>query len=262
MKKTLLITGLVPGYPNAQTSIEIAKTCARAGADILELSASFSEPIADGKTLQLAHSRVLKSGFSKNDAFKTYQKIKQQTSAPLFLIEYANIIYHNGIENYCKKLSAAGINYLAIPDVPIEESIAFAAAAQKNNIAYIFLIAPTTPITRMKKIIRAAQNAKQNKCEPANFLYLVSVTGVTGKRDMISPSTVSFIKRVRKFTAMPLIVGFGISNSVQVKTVINAGANGIVTCSPIVEMAHKIQNNNSALFANISRYIKQLLNFG
>src|SRR3989338_3639694 len=92
-----LITGLVPGYPTPPLSLKIAETLARAGADILELSASFSEPIADGPTLQLAHQRVLASNFSKNDAFTLYKQIKKLTHLPLFLIEYANVIYHCGL---------------------------------------------------------------------------------------------------------------------------------------------------------------------
>src|SRR3989338_6222081 len=130
--KSVIVTGLVPGYPTKELSLEIAKTLRENGADILELSASFSEPIADGPTLQLAHQRVLSSGFTKKDAFALYKKIKDATSAPLFLIEYANVIYQIGFDAYYKKASEAGINYILVPDVPLEESSPFVEGAKKH----------------------------------------------------------------------------------------------------------------------------------
>ena len=140
MTKPTLITGFVPGYPNKNLSLSIAKACLNSGADILELSASFSEPVADGPTLQLAHQKVLASNFSKADAFRLYEKIKFETKTPLFLIEYANIIYKIGFDDYYRRAAGAGINYITVPDVPLEESAPFVKAAKKYDIAQIFLL--------------------------------------------------------------------------------------------------------------------------
>ncbi len=259
--KHILITGLVPGYPTPELSLEIAKTLRNAGADILELSASFSEPIADGPTLQLAHQRVLASRFTKKDAFALYKKIKEETQAPLFLIEYANVIYQIGFDAYYKKAADSGINYILVPDVPLEESEPFRNAAAQAGIAHIFMLAPTTDYTRVKRIVEQAQ-----KYKPANaasrpvptFLYLVSVTGVTGSRKDVSDETLAFIKHVRLATDLPLIVGFGISAPEHIQAVVNAGADGAVTCSPIIDISHNLKEKPEQIQSAIARYIASL----
>jgi tryptophan synthase alpha chain len=264
MAESILITGLVPGYPNQNLSLKIAQTLIKAGADILELSASFSEPIADGPTLQLAHKRVLDSSFNKHQSFNLYRKIAKLTDKPLFLIEYGNIIYQWGFDRYYHAAAMAGIKYLAVPDVPLEESAPFVEAAKKYNIAQIFLIAPTTPNERVLDIARKAQKTvtwSENLTRsqlPSSFLYLVSVTGVTGSRKTVSAETINFIKRVRSLTNLPLIVGFGISKSAHIKAVIAAGADGIVTCSPIVDIIHKKQKIPARMLKAISDYVKSL----
>ena len=250
-----LITGLVPGYPTPELSLETAKTLHKSGADILELSASFSEPIADGPTLQLAHQKVLSSNFSKKDAFALYKKIKDETRAPLFLIEYANVIYQIGFEEYYKKAAGAGINYILVPDAPLEESAPFAESARAEGIAHIFMIAPTTNDERIKMIVH---KAKKHTDPFPTFLYLVSVTGVTGRRKNVSDETIAFIKRVRSTTDIPLIVGFGISAREHIQALINAGANGAVTCSPIIDIAHNLKEKPEQMQNTIARYITSL----
>ena len=289
MKKPILITGFVPGYPNSKATIKIAQTLVDARADILELSASFSEPVADGPTLQLAHQRVLKTKFSKSQAFALYKKIAKLRNGtepaasagsvpfhpPLFLIEYANIIYKWGFDRYYKAASRAGINYLAVPDLPIEESAPFIKTAKKYGIAQIFLVAPTTPDKRVKEIIKAARvgtghcpvqtDIRTGQCPvPTDalntFLYLVSITGVTGSRKDVSCETLNFIKRVRKLTKLPLIVGFGISSPQHIKQVLSAGANGVVTCSKIVDIIHQKQTKPAQMLKSIQKYVKNLKN--
>lgn len=264
--KQILITGFVPGYPTPELSFEIAKTLRGAGADILELSASFSEPIADGETLQLAHQRVLANGFTKARAFALYKNIKDATQAPLFLIEYANVMYQISFEKYYKKASDAGINYILVPDVPLEESAPFANAARERNIAHIFMIAPTTNDERIKRIMAQAQkyaipHASATSLPFPTFLYLVSVTGVTGSRKTVSDDTLAFIKRIRTATDLPLIVGFGISAKEHVDEVIDAGATGSVTCSPIVDIAHNLQEKPERMLEEIGEFVT-LLKYG
>ncbi len=251
-----LITGLVPGYPTPTLSLEIAKTMRKAGADILELSASFSEPIADGPTLQLAHQKVLSSKFAKEDAFELYKKIKDETRAPLFLIEYANVIYQIGFDAYYKKAAGAGINYILVPDVPLEESAPFVQSARAEGIAHIFMIAPTTSDERIKMIVHSAE---KHTAPFPTFLYLVSVTGVTGSRKNVSDETIDFIKRVRLATDLQLIVGFGISAREHIQAVIKAGADGVVTCSPIIDIAHNLKENPDLMLRKIAKYMNSLV---
>ena len=261
--QSILITGLVPGYPTAELSFEIAQTLHQSGADILELSASFSEPIADGPTLQLAHQRVLASGFTKKDAFALYKKIKEATNAPLFLIEYANVIYQIGFDAYYKQAADAGINYILVPDVPLEESAPFREAARHNGIAHICMIAPTTDDERVQTIVKEAQKYTARASESATlpfptFLYLVSITGVTGSRREMNEETLCFIKRVRNITSLPLIVGFGISAREHIAAVTRAGASGVVTCSPIVEVAHTFAHTPATMQTRIKKYVQGL----
>lgn len=258
-----LIAGFVPGYPTPELSLEISKTLCASGADILELSASFSEPIADGPTLQRAHQRVLASGFTKKDAFALYKKIKLETRAPLFLIEYANVIYQIGFDTYYKRAADAGINYLLVPDVPLEESAPFAKAAQAHSVAHIFMIAPTTDDERIQRISKGAKKyATTSAALPfPTFLYLVSVTGVTGSRKEVSEETLSFIKRVRAVTDLPLIVGFGISSPDHISQVTRAGATGVVTCSAVVDIAHNLKEKPDRMLKAIHAYTT-LLKYG
>lgn len=262
MKRPFLITGIVPGYPNASASFCIAQTLLESGADILELSASFSESIADGKTLQLAHNAVLSSGFTKSESFGLYKKIKGLKALgslppPLFLIEYANIIFHYGIDAYYKKAAEVGINYVLIPDVPLEEAAPFVEAAKKHGIAHIFMLAPTTPDERVKKSVELAKRATATQPLPT-FLYLVSVTGVTGSRTDVRKETVDFIRRIRSLADLPLIVGFGISKQEHIKAVIDAGADGIVTCSAIVDIVHNLRDESDKMLRAIAEYVKNL----
>jgi len=140
------MAGIVPGYPDLETSFRIAQTIIKSGADILELSASFSDPVADGPTLQQAHAQVLKQGINKDQIFDLYKKIHDfSPKTPLFVIEYANCVYSPGIDDYYKKLAESGIDALLIPDLSIEEATPFLKVAEKYGIDQIFIVAPTTP---------------------------------------------------------------------------------------------------------------------
>ena len=244
-KETALIIGTVPGYPNLKTSFEIIKTIVKNGADILELSSSFSDPIADGPTLTQAHQKVLNSGISKNQIFTFYKKITQNFDIPIFVIEYANIVYKIGLDRYFSKMSNSGIENLIIPDVPLEEINSFYNASLKHEINLALLVAPTSSNSRIKKV------AKKSK----DFLYAVSVTGVTGVRKKISSQTIDFIKRLRKLTSLPLIVGFGISKPEDIRVLTKSGANGLVICSKIVNIVNENLSNKKRMMKELENYI-------
>ncbi|MEK9166062.1 MAG: tryptophan synthase subunit alpha [Patescibacteria group bacterium] len=224
--------GLVPGYPSLASSYKIAEILLKNKVDVVEFSASFSEPVADGPVLAKAHQEVIKNKISKSRIFDFYEKLRQKHQDQFFfVIEYANIIYHAGIENYYKKLAQVKIDALLIPDVPLEEIRPYKKMAEKYRIGQILIVSPNLENDHILKIAKVS--------EP--FIYLTTVTGVTGKRKTIAKSTLDFIKTVKRLTKKPLLVGFGIQYLAQIKQIFKAGASGIVICSKLVSMKDDYQ---------------------
>lgn len=245
--KGVFMAGIVPGFPDLDASHEIAKAVIEAGADILELSASFSDPVADGPTLQQAHQQVLRQGISKAQVFGLYKKIRQSfPETPLFVVEYANCVYHPGLDNYYRKLAESGVDALLIPDLSLEESKPFIEAARRHNISQVFIVAPTTPQERLQRIAQAT----------SAFLYLVTITGVTGQRDMFLQETAELIQKVKQTTNTPVIVGFGISRPEHIKQALSAGADGVVTCSAVINLINQYQTDKSIMMQQLKEYIK------
>ncbi|MFH1713207.1 MAG: tryptophan synthase subunit alpha [Candidatus Jacksonbacteria bacterium] len=227
LPEKFIAMGFVPGYPSLGSSYKIAEILIKNKIDVLEFSASFSEPVADGPVLAKAHQEVIKNKISKKQIFDFYKKLRQSHQNQFFfVIEYANIIYHTGIENYYKKLAQAKINALLIPDVPLEEIGPYKKMAEKYNVGQVLIVSPNLKKDHILEIAKVS--------EP--FIYLTAVTGVTGKRKTTERSTLDFIKNVRKLTKKPLIVGFGIQYLAQAKQIFKAGAAGIVICSKLVGM--------------------------
>lgn len=248
-KQGVFMAGMVPGYPDIKTSFEIAKAIIKTGADILELSASFSDPVADGPTLQQAHSQVLEQGINKSQIFQLYKKIRSFSSdIPLFVIEYANCVYQPGIDKYYQNLADSGIDALLIPDLSLEEAAPFIRAANKHKINQIFIVAPTTDKKRLNKISRASKG----------FLYLVTITGVTGQRNKFLQETGRFIKRVKQTSSLPLIAGFGISKPEHVREALSAGADGVVTCSAIINLINQHKNRQKVMLKKLAEYIQKM----
>ncbi len=246
LQQEIFMAGIVPGFPDLETSFEIAKKIIEAGADILELSASFSDPVADGPTLQQAHSHILKQGITKRQVFQLYKKIRFAfPDTPLFVIEYANCVYRPGINEYYKQLSESGVDSLLIPDLSLEESAPFLEAANAHKINQIFIVAPTTPNERILKLSEAS----------SVFLYLVTITGVTGQREQFLQETSDFIKRVKQTTLLLLIAGFGISKPEHVKQMLSAGADGVVTCSAIINLIKENKRNKPEMQKKLQDYI-------
>ncbi|MBI3027030.1 tryptophan synthase subunit alpha [Candidatus Woesearchaeota archaeon] len=241
-----LITFTVIGDPNYKTSLEIIKKIVDAGADILELGLPFSDPIADGPTIQAADVRALNNGMNTDKVFEFIKEIRNYTDIPIGLLSYFNLVYQRGIEKFYKDAKNAGVNGILIADMPIEESNKIITEAKNNKIETVFMISPLTNNYRIKRI---AENA-------TGFVYVVSRLGVTGAKSSLEKSILSLIKRIRHFTNNPLCVGFGVSKPEHVKSVIKAGSDGAIVGSAIVDLIAKNINSKDKMLSKIYYYVK------
>ena len=243
-----LVAFTVIGDPDYETSLDIIKKIIDSGADILELGLPFSDPIADGPTIQAADIRALSKGMNTDKVFEFVKELREYTDVPIGFLCYYNLIYQRGIGKFYSDCKNYGINSVLIADVPVEESSEILNHARNNNIETVFMVTPLTNNDRIKKI---ASNT-------TGFIYVVSRLGVTGVRDSLEESTLDLIKRIKKFTDMPLCVGFGISNPKHVKSVIKGGANGAIVGSAIIELIAKNINNKEKMLNDIGAYIKTM----
>lgn len=247
-KEGALIPFTVIGDPDYKTSLQIAKTMADAGADILELGLPFSDPLADGKTIQAADSRALSSGINTDRVFEFATELREYTDIPIGLLTYYNLVYQRGIERFYEDSKKSGINSILTADMPIEEYKYSSLTPQDYGIDTVFMASPLTTNERMAEISK----------NTTGFVYVVSRLGVTGARRNLEQSALSLIKRIRKFTEKPLCVGFGISKPEHIKSVIKAGADGAIVGSAIVSLIAKNIYNKEKMLHNISANVKEM----
>ena len=248
-KEKALIPFVVAGDSNYRTSLEIVKTIINSGADILELGFVFSEPIADGPTIQTAGVRALRAGVNTDKNFNFIKQIRKfNNEIPIGILIYTNLIYQRGIEKFYKDAKKAGIDSVLIADLPIEEADPYIKAARKNRVDTVFIVSPLTSNERLSKITKKVRG----------FTYVVSRLGVTGARKDLQTETITLLKRIRPKTNLPLCVGFGISKPEHVRSICNSGANGAIVGSAIVKIIEKNLKNKRAMLKKIETYVKKL----
>jgi tryptophan synthase alpha chain len=216
------------GYPELDTSIDVIESLAKHGADLIEVGLSFSDPLADGPVIQRATQVALQKGITVKKALEAVKKLRiRGVEIPLVLMGYYNPMLAYGLERFICDAVEAGADGFIVPDLPVEESQEFVSALSVNAIEapLIPMLAPTTPGDRMETIARNAQG----------FIYLVSVTGVTGERRSISEGLGELIARVREHTSVPVCVGFGISTPEQAREV-GRMADGVIVGTACVKM--------------------------
>jgi tryptophan synthase alpha chain len=223
-----LIPYVMAGYPDTETSEALVVALCRAGATILELGVPFSDPLADGATIQHASHRALENGMSLRLALESAERISGSVTTPLVLMTYYNPIYHFGLESFCQRAQSAGVAGFIVPDLPPEEARPLLTAAHGCDLELIFLVTPTSPDDR---IAQAAGIAEETG---AGFLYCVSLSGVTGARDQLPPQLAEFVGRVRARTQLPLVVGFGVSRPQHVAEITKI-ADGAVVASALLD---------------------------
>jgi tryptophan synthase alpha chain len=230
-----LVAYITAGDPSLDASEKIVLAAAEAGADIIELGVPFSDPLADGPTIQRASERALRSGTTLAGVIDLVHRLRKHTEVPLVLFSYFNPILQMGIEKFADAASAAGADGVLATDLTPEESADYRKILRSRGLDTIFLAAPTSTDARLAKIAGVS----------TGFLYLISRTGVTGAREALPEELPGLVRRIRKFTALPVAVGFGISLPTHV-TVLGGIADAAVVGSAIVAEIEKATSAQSA----------------
>ena len=220
-----LIAYITVGYPDIEATPKIAATLADNGCDIIELGIPFSDPLADGATIQKSSYQALQQGTTPQVCLKVAAQLCRKMSTPLVFMTYYNPVLNFGLEAFCQSCTRAGINGLIVPDLPTEEGVELEAITQKHGLDLIYLLAPTSTEERIAVVAARSRG----------FIYLVSLTGVTGARDTLPSELEGFVKRVRQKAKQPLCVGFGVSNPEQAKR-LAAVADGVIVGSRLIQL--------------------------
>lgn len=245
-----LIPFLTAGDPNLETTAKALRVLDQAGADIIELGVPYSDPLADGPTIQAAATRALAQGVKLADVLAIVEDAQKDVKAPIVLFTYYNPIYYRGIEAFLDQVAAAGVKGLVVPDLPLEEAENLLIPAQARGIEVTLLVAPTSPVERIQAIAQASQG----------FIYLVSVTGVTGARTQVASKVESLLPLLRENTDKPIGVGFGISEAAQARQVKQWGADAVIVGSAIVKrLAEGTPEEGLAAIAEFCRSLKEAI---
>jgi tryptophan synthase alpha chain len=247
-KRPLFIGFTVAGDPDKATSIRIARALISGGTDILELGVPFSDPVADGPTIQKADERALAAGTTPDSVFEIVKEIRKESEVPIVFLTYFNIIYHRGIERFYRDARDAGVDGILIADMPVEESEEICMVASHYGIDPVFLISQTTTEQRIKKIVAKA----------SGYVYLVAVLGVTGVRDHVSEEAIDLLSRVRRHTTLPLALGFGISTPAHANVCTRAGADGVIVGSAIVEIVERNLEDTGTMVHVLQDYVSSM----
>ena len=220
-----LIAYITVGYPNIEATQNIATVLANSGCDIIELGIPFSDPLADGATIQKASYQALQQGTTPELCLEVAKKLRQKMTTPLVFMTYYNPVFNFGLEAFCQSCAEVGVSGLIIPDLPPEEGAELEAITQKHKLNLIYLLAPTSTEERIAMVAERSRG----------FIYLVSLTGVTGARQTLPPGLESFVKRVRQKAKQPLCVGFGVANPKQAKRIARI-ADGVIVGSRLIQL--------------------------
>jgi tryptophan synthase alpha chain len=242
-----LIAFVTAGDPKPELTPKIVEALAK-HTDLIELGIPFSDPIADGPTIQMASDRSLKSGTTPETVREIIKNIRKINDVPLVVMTYYNIVFKSGVDEFVKGFAAAGMDGIIVPDLPVEEADELLKATRRHGVDLIMMAAPTTTPERLKLICRAS----------SGFLYLVSLLGVTGAREKLSISVGPLISNVRKVSRVPIAVGFGISSPEHVAKIIKSGANGAIVGSAFVNLIAKYQKNERRMLNELDEFGKSL----
>jgi tryptophan synthase alpha chain len=220
-----LIPFITAGDPDLETTAKALRVLDSAGADIIELGVPYSDPLADGPVIQAAASRALQRGTKLEQVLEMVERVSPTLRSPIILFTYYNPILNRGIEQFLQQLTRAGVAGLVVPDLPLEEAESLLKPAAEYGIEVILLVAPTSSAERITAIAQQSQG----------FIYLVSVTGVTGMRSGLETRVKDLLQQLRQVTDKPIGVGFGISLPEHAQQVKDWGADAVIVGSAIVK---------------------------
>ena len=238
-----LIPYITVGYPTIEATLEVVPLLARNGCDIIELGIPFSDPLADGATIQKASFYALQNEVTPKLCLEVAKELSQKVEIPLVFMTYFNPVFSYGLEQFCSDCASSGVSGLIIPDLPPEEGSELETITQRQGLDLIYLLAPTSTEERIRLVAERSRG----------FIYLVSVTGVTGARDRLPANLEAFVAKVRQVATQPLCVGFGISTPEQAKRVAGI-ADGVIVGSRIIQLIETEDN----FMSTVGNFIKEL----
>jgi tryptophan synthase alpha chain len=250
LNRVALIPFFVIGDPDFDTSVQIVKTAIDAGADILELGIPFSDPIADGPTIQKADIRARNAGMNLAKGLEFIHKVKDYKDIPIGLLMYYNLIYQYGAEKFFEDFRRAGVNSVLVADLSIDDADEIIAPAASAGLDTVFMVTPNT----------AAERRELIASKTTGFIYTVSLLGVTGSREKLSDMVEGLVAKLKKLTSVPVCVGFGISKPEHAAAMASAGADGVIIGSKIVQLIEDNLGNKEKMLANISAFINDVKN--
>ncbi len=223
-----LIAYITTGYPSIEATWRLVPLLIENGCDIVELGIPFSDPLADGATIQKASFHALKNGVTPGLCLEVARKLRRNVSASLIFMTYFNPVLSYGLQRFCRDCADSGIDGLIIPDLPPEEGAVLEGFSRNHQLDVIYLLAPSATPERIKLVAAKSRG----------FIYLVTVTGVTGVRERLSQDLLAFVTRVRKETGQPLCLGFGISTPQQAAEVSRL-ADGVIIGSRLIQLVEE-----------------------
>jgi tryptophan synthase alpha chain len=243
-REKAFIAYVTAGDPSLAATKEIVLALEKAGADIVELGIPFSDPLADGPTIQAASARALAKGATLKGIFAMASKLRASASMPLVFMTYYNPVLKYGVDRFLKSCGACGVDGCIIPDLPVEEAKDLIRLSKKYGVAAIFLAAPTSTKGRLKMIAKSS----------SGFIYYVSLTGVTGSRKKLPAEIAANVRSIKSMTAKPVAVGFGVSTPEQAREVARS-ADGVIVGSAIVKLIAKYGRNSVPKVSGFSKKI-------
>jgi len=246
-KKAALITYITAGDPSLKDTKDIVLKLESSGADIIELGIPFSDPMADGPTIQFASERGISSGATLKKILMLVKQIRKQTEIPIILFGYYNPFFIYGLDKFASDAKKVGVDGVLVVDLPPEESSEFKNCLDKENLDLVFLLAPTSTTERIKLVSKNS----------SGFIYLVSVTGVTGERPNMNYSLQPLISEIRKYSNLPIGIGFGVSSSEQAEK-ISSFADAVIVGSALVKIIEKNGCNKDTVLKEMGDLTKEL----
>jgi tryptophan synthase alpha chain len=240
-----LVAYVTCGDPDLATTREIVLAACRAGSDVIELGVPFSDPVADGPVIQRASERALKHGTSLEDVLRVASEVRKEADAGLIVFTYLNPLLRFGMERFCSEAAKAGVDGALVIDLTVEEAGEYRRMMAAHHLDTVFLAAPTSPDARLKAITAACKG----------FVYAVSRTGITGTQKQLASDAQGLVKRIRKFTGLPIAVGFGISNAQQFAEV-GQFADAVVVGSAIVQLVEQNPGREAQAVGDFVRTLK------